>query len=116
MNEFTTKRFKEIETAAAKGLDLEDFGDMMLPDTWLYLSFRALYKEFRSGTINKETASKMKRRLSAQYELAKFGECAGKWHIDRVNALSVLCTEAEKTGCEMCKKLVRAFNGRGDKG
>ena len=44
-----------IERAAMNGEDMDE--ELCLPDMWLFLAFRELYRQFRSQAIGKEQAS-----------------------------------------------------------
>ncbi|HCA29770.1 MAG TPA: hypothetical protein DEP23_09490 [Ruminococcaceae bacterium] len=82
------------------------------PEQWLYLSLRALYREYRSGAVSKEQAAQEKRAILDQYELADMSYRVYKEASDRANQYSAILTEAEKSGCEICKKIVKIFDGR----
>lgn len=101
---------EELERLAAKSEPLPD--NLTLPEQWLYLSLRALYREFRAGTITCEQAAQEKAKLLDEYELAKLHYSAYVQATERANRYSPLLVEAEKSGCDVCRKIVRIFDGR----
>lgn len=44
-----------IERAAALGSDLD--GELCLPDMWLFLALRELYRQYRAGAVTREQAN-----------------------------------------------------------
>ena len=100
----------ELERLAAKGDPLPD--NLAMPEQWLYLSLRMLYREYRSGAIEKEQAGQEKRKLIDEYKLMMLHHRAYTQASDRVNRYSHILTDAEKSGCEICKKIVKIFDGR----
>lgn len=100
----------ELERLAAKGDPLPD--NLTAPEQWLYLSLRILYREYRSGAIEKKQARQEKRKLIDEYELMMLHHRAYQQATERANRYSPLLVEAEKSGCDVCRKIVRIFDGR----
>jgi hypothetical protein len=92
------------------GNELPD--DLSSPDQLLYLSFRELYKQFRSGTITKEQAKVEKGKLLSAHELAAFYYSSYLETVQMRNRIGSQLVELEKCGCPACVKAVRLFDGR----
>jgi len=103
-------KLDELNHLAAKSEPIPD--GLTLPEQWLYLSLRILYREYQSGVLTKEQAALEKRRLIEQYELMQLHHSAYQQATERSKQYSLLLVEAEKTGCDVCKKIVRIFDGR----
>lgn len=101
---------EELERLAAKSEPLPD--GLTLPEQWLYLSLRLLYKEHKAGMVTREQAAKEKRAILDQYELAKLHYSAYQQTTERTNRYGYLFAEAEKSGCDVCRKIVRILDGR----
>ena len=77
-----------------------------------YLSMVRLYELYRNHTYDKAQAKNMKQDILAAYRSNAFNEKLIAYHAGIRNGYSEVLTEAEKTGCPVCKKLVRIFDGR----
>lgn len=99
-----------IERAAMNGEDMNE--ELCLPDMWLFLAFRELYRQFRSQAIGKEQARNEKRELIAKHELARFYYDSYIDTVNMRNRVSSKLVELERCGCEHCKELIRIFDGR----
>ncbi|MBW7573897.1 hypothetical protein [Caproiciproducens faecalis] len=78
----------------------------------LFLSFRCMYKSYRSGTVDREQAQAEKRELIRAYEESqRWIEIYKDSHRIRV-ALAGYSKEVEAGTCERCKKMMRIFDGR----
>ena len=99
-----------IERAAASGADMNE--ELCIPDMWLFLALRELYKQFRGGIVSKEQARQEKSELLSKHELARFFYDSYKETVDMRNRISSKLVELEKCGCEHCKELIRIFDGR----
>lgn len=100
----------DLERSAMKSEPMPD--NLTMPEQWLYLSLRILYREYRSGAIEKKQARQEKRKLIDEYELMMLHHRAYQQATERVNRYSPLLVEAEKSGCDVCRKIVRIFDGR----
>ena len=83
-----------------------------MPRQMLFLSFRALYQSFRSGSITKDQAHKEKLKL-----LKTYGDAERDWKIYQEtaqmrNRLSRYLAEIEKGGCDKCRLAVKIWDGR----
>lgn len=78
-----------------------------------YLGILLLYiKEWQNGQMKKDTLIKKQKELESKLlsyyqHLEMFDR-----HIQINNRYSHILTEAEKSGCPICRKLVRIFDGR----
>lgn len=100
----------DLERGAMKSEPMPD--NLAMPEQWLYMSLRMLYREYRSGAIEKEQARQEKRKLIDEYELMMLHHRAYTQASERANRYSHILTDAEKSGCEICKKIVKIFDGR----
>lgn len=100
----------ELERTAARGEAMPD--GLKQPEQLLFVSLRILYREYRSGAIEKEQAGQEKRKLIDEYELMMLHHRAYTQASERANRYSHILTDAEKSGCEICKKIVKIFDGR----
>ena len=71
-----------------------------------------MIKAFKSGGMSKQELIEKKKilvdKLSVHYQHREIYDM----HIDTRNRYSNVMTEAEKSGCPICKKIVRIFDGR----
>jgi len=102
--------FKEIERKAANTEEMPE--GLNAPEQWLFLSTRLLYEQFRNGTVSKEQAKIEKRKVISQCELALLYYKCFFEASQKQNKISHILTDAEKSGCEICKKIVKIFDGR----
>lgn len=101
---------KEIETKAKKGTPLPE--GATLAESLFYHNLRALYKEYRDGVISKEQAKVEKSRLINQFGVEKLWESCVQNDYERWRKYQILQSEAEKNGCEICRRIVRILDGR----
>lgn len=101
---------EELERLAAKSEPLPN--NLTLPEQWLYLSLRVLYREFKTGAITREQATKEKTSILKQFEMAQLHHKAYTQATERSNKYGYLFAEAEKSGCDVCRKIVRILDGR----
>lgn len=105
-----TQRIQELTARAKEGngytMDC-DIGEAA------YLGILLLYiKEWQNKQTDKETLIRKQKELE-QKLLNYYQHCEiFDKHVTIRNAYSNVMTEAEKSGCPICKKLVRAFDGR----
>ena len=86
--------------------------DLTLPEQLLYTVARNIYQSYKDGIIGIEQARQEKQqsirnfeRLSTRYEVYDD-------HARRRVMISQLLTEADKNGCEICRRVSRVFDGR----
>lgn len=78
-----------------------------------YLETLLLYiKEWKNGQMSKDTLIKKQKEL--EQKLLNYYQHREMFdrHIQINNRYSHIMTEAEKSGCPICKKIVRVFDGR----
>lgn len=101
---------KDIERLAMRGEQLPE--GYTQPQMLLLLSFRALYREFRSKAITHEQARAEKARLVKAYEQAQF-MWSVFWDSAQIrNRVSTELTKINLNGCEHCREVVEIFEGR----
>ena len=102
--------FDEVQKKVMQSEPLPDGSSM--PELLLYKLLEILHREYRAGKIMlsdaKETAAEYRRIFNADM----IAEACNRQAIERCNKYSPLLVEAEKHGCEICKKIVRIFDGR----
>ncbi len=101
---------KEIEALAKKGTPLPE--GATLAESLFYRNLRALYKEFRDGNIDKLQARIEKSRLISQFGAEKLQEECNRISQERWFRCQPMLAEAEKNGCDICKRIVRILDGR----
>ncbi len=86
--------------------------NMTLPEQLLYTTARNIYKSYSDGIITLEQAKQEKLQsirnfdnLSRKYEIYDD-------HARRRVKISQLLTEADKNGCDICRRVSRVFDGR----
>ena len=83
-----------------------------VPEVGLYYKMRDLYDRFDSKQISKELARDLKKLYVDEY--CKWLNYKAEYLAEdrkRVAIASILC-EAEKHGCDICKKISRIYDGR----
>lgn len=101
---------EEIYELARKRQPAPD--NMTLPEQLLYTTARNIYKSYQDGIISLEQAKQEK-----QQSIRNFDNLSRKYeiyddHARRRVKISQLLTEADKNGCEVCKRVSRVFDGR----
>lgn len=104
---------KELELWAKKGTPLPEGAS--LAESLFYHNLRALYKEYRDGIVDKERARIEKTRLVNQFGVQKLWEDCGQNEYVRWRRYQTIQAEAEKNGCEICRRIVRILDGRDTK-
>lgn len=103
-------RLSELEIKVKHGDDMPD--GLTQSEQLYYLSMVQLYKLFYSHVYDRSQAKSIKQDIISAYRKNAFEESLIKHHADIRNKYSYVMTEAEKTGCPICQKLVRIFDGR----
>lgn len=105
-----TKRIQELTARAKESNDYTmdcDIGEAAYLETLI-----ALIREWQSGRMKKDTLIKKQKELENKL-LSYYQHCEMfDSHIQINNRYSHILTEAEKSGCPICKKIVRIFDGR----
>ena len=101
---------EEIYELARKRQPAPD--NMTLPEQLLYTTARNIYKSYSDGIITLEQAKSEKQKSIRDFEnLSRKYEIYDD-HARRRVKISQLLTEADKHGCEICKRVSRVFDGR----
>lgn len=101
---------EEIYELARKRQPAPD--NMTLPEQLLYTTARNIYKSYSDGIISLEQAKSEKQKSIRDFEnLSRKYEIYDD-HARRRVKISQLLTEADKNGCEICKRVSRVFDGR----
>lgn len=78
----------------------------------LFLTLRALYREYEKGYITQEQATKEKAKALRAYEGWRFWEGVFAETARRNNELDKIKPAIAAGSCEMCKKIVAITEGR----
>lgn len=85
---------------------------LTLTEQQLYSVARNLYKAFADGIVSAEQAKREKLNSIREFEsVSKWFEIYEDYGRRRLK-ISALTIEAEKNGCEICKRISRVFDGR----
>ena len=87
----------------------EDYGAL---EVMLYQQIYYLCRDFDEGHTPKEEARRLKTQYVSEYGQIKLKQAVYCGHMERMAAISELLLEAEKNGCEYCRKIARIFDGR----
>ena len=86
--------------------------NLTLPEQLLYTTARNIYKSFEDGIITLEQAKVEKQRSIANFESLNRSCLIYQDHMKRMVAISQVLGDAEKNGCERCRRVARVFDGR----
>ena len=100
---------EQLERLASRGEEIPD--DLDTPEQLLYLTLRELYKNFHSGTVNRDRAKREKNRIYVGYQKIKAEHDVLEQHLAIRKRLTNTVGEIYKCGCESCRKLINVFNG-----
>ena len=100
----------EIYELARKSLPAPD--SLTLPEQLLYTTARNIYKSYRDGIIGLEQAKQEKLQSIRNFEILNLKYEIYSDHVRRRVKISQLLTEADKNGCEICRRVSRVFDGR----
>lgn len=103
-------RITQLTERAKQGSTQTD--DLDIGESCYLLSLIGAVKLFRMKCMSSDELYHEQKRLEA--ELLKYYQHRELFdlHISIRNSYSHVLTEAEKSGCEVCRKLVRIFDGR----
>lgn len=101
---------KEIDALARKNIPLSD--NALTSDRLLWLALVGLYREYRTGTVTKEMAAKIKRDELENHARNAQGERIFREDGRRMVEIGKLLTAANKNGCPVCKQMAAIFDGR----
>ena len=86
--------------------------NLTLPELCLYTTARNIYKSYYDGIITLEQAKNEKQKSISGFERMNMRYEVYDDHVRRRVKISQLLTEADKNGCEICKRVSRVFDGR----
>jgi hypothetical protein len=99
------------EKDAMAGLEMPD--GLSYPDQILYLSMRMLYRQYYQKIIDRETATKEKKKLIDEYKVYQFREELEKLWVEIVRLTEIARAEYRKNPChENAMKLIDIIEGK----
>lgn len=99
------------ERDAMAGLEMPD--GLSYPDQILYLELRMLYDQYFKKVIDRETATKEKRKLLDEYKAYQFREEMGKEWVEVIRLTEMARADYRKNPCpENAMKLIEIIEGR----
>lgn len=99
------------EKDAMAGLEMPD--GLSYPDQILYLSMRMLYAQYFKKVIDRETATKEKKKLLDEYKVYQFREEMGKEWVEIIRLTELARAEYRKKPCnENAMKLIEIIEGK----
>ena len=101
---------EEIDNLARKRELLPDNAGLAARN--LYHSLVMLYKEYRDGIMDADSAKKEKTSLFSKYGVAELHERIWKEQARRMVEISKVMVEINKCGCPLCQQVARLFDGR----
>lgn len=100
---------EQLERLAASDEEMPD--GLAMPEQLLFLTLRELYKNFRSGTVNRERAKREKSRIIVAYQGLTSEYAVVEQHLSIRKRLTKNIGDIYKCGCQNCRKLINVFNG-----
>lgn len=85
---------------------------LMLSEQQLYYTVRGIYRSYSAKELSLEQAKTAKKDAIREFESNSFSETVYLDHGRRMSAIARVLYEAEKCGCEYCKKIAKLFDGR----
>lgn len=99
------------EKDAMAGLEMPD--GLSYSDQILYLSLRTLYAQYFKKVIDRETATKEKRKLLDEYKIYQFREDMGKEWVEVIRLTELARADYRKDPChENAMKLIDIIEGK----
>ena len=99
------------EKDAMAGLEMPD--GLSYPDQILYLSLRMLYRQYYQKIIDRETATKEKKKLLDEYKIYQFREELEKQWVEIIRLTELARAEYRKKPCnENAMKLIDIIEGK----
>ena len=99
------------EKDAMAGLEMPE--GLSYPDQILYLELRMLYHQYFQKVIDRETATKEKKKLLDEYKIYQFREELEKLWVDIVRLTELARAEYRKNPChENAMKLIDIIEGK----
>ena len=100
---------QEIDEMAKRNSPMPE--KMTQSEQILFKSLRLTYESFRRGLIDKRQGAKEKTEAINCFERMKLQERAYSECSKRAAEIGVLLAEANKNGCEICRKIADIFTG-----
>ena len=99
------------EKEAMAGLEMPD--GLSYPDQILYLELRMLYRHYFQKVIDRETATKEKKKLLDEYKIYQFREELEKQWVEIIRLTELARAEYRKKPChENAMKLIDIIEGK----
>lgn len=99
------------EKDAMAGLEMPD--GLSYPDQILYLELRMLYHQYYQKVIDRETATKEKKKLLDEYRIYKFREEMENQWVETIRLTELARADYRKNPChENAMKLIEIIEGR----
>ena len=99
------------EKDAMAGLEMPD--GLSYPDQILYLELRMLYHQYYQKVIDRETATKEKKKLLDEYRIYKFNDELGNQCVETIRLTELARADYRKNPChENAMKLIEIIEGR----
>lgn len=99
------------EKDAMAGLEMPD--GLSYPDQILYLELRMLYRQYYQKIIDRETATKEKKKLLDEYKVYQFREELEKQWVEIIRLTELARAEYRKNPChENAMKLIDVIEGK----
>ena len=99
------------EKDAMAGLEMPN--GLSYPDQILYLSLRMLYRQYCQKIIDRETATKEKKKLLDEYKIYQFREELEKQWVEVIRLTELARAEYRKNPClENAMKLIEIIEGK----
>jgi hypothetical protein len=99
----------ELELKAKRFDEMPD--GLTQPEQLLFITLRHLYQSYKNRQIDIEQAKREKVRLVNEFATANIAYHADTEMIRRLNNCGTLLSEANKNGCETCKKMAKLITG-----
>ena len=98
------------EKDAMAGLEMPN--GLSYPDQILYLSLRMLYRQYYQKIIERDTATKEKKKLLDEYKVYQFREELEKQWVEIIRLTELAMAEYRKKPChENAMKLIEVIEG-----
>ena len=99
------------ERNAMAGLEMPD--GLSYPDQILYLSLRMLYRQYYQKIIERDTATKEKKKLLDEYKVYQFREELEKQWVEIIRLTELARADYRKNPChENAMKLIEIIEGK----
>lgn len=99
---------EELEKLAAQGAEMPD--SLNGAEQLMFLSLRQLYAIFRTGKLQKDIAKAEKMKILKEYEVNSLLLRSWEYARQKEIRLAPLISKINKSGCELCKKVVKILS------